>query len=131
MNVLYYLVSVRSGSSSSTTTDFQPQSIVDPTSPSGYSFIELANLFVAYAILIAGFLSLVFMLWGGISFILSGGKDEKVKSAIATIRYSLIGLIITILSITVINIVGAIFGFELVNYLSFSYILDTVNTIFQ
>jgi uncharacterized membrane protein len=106
-------------------------SVLDPNSPTGYDFVDLANKFVAYAILIAGFLSVVFMFVGGISFILSGGKDEKVKQAIATIRYALIGLVVTIISITVINLVGMVFGFELINYLSFSYIIETVNNFFS
>jgi len=41
----------------------------------------LINEIVAYAIILAGFLSIVFMLWGGIQYIVSGGKEDKVKKA--------------------------------------------------
>ena len=75
-------------------------------SDGGYSILELINKGIALVILVAGFLSIVFMLWGGIRFIISGGKEDKVKSAVHSIRYALIGLIVTILSITVINLVG-------------------------
>lgn len=120
-----YLVQLSSGGSADS------MSVLDPNSSTGYDFVDLANKAVAYAILIAGFLSLVFMFVGGISFILSGGKEEKVKAAVSTIRYALIGLVVTIISITVINLVGSVFGFDLVNYISFSYIIDIVNNFFS
>ncbi|MBI4836492.1 MAG: hypothetical protein HY817_04505 [Candidatus Abawacabacteria bacterium] len=99
-------------------------------SDSGYSVLELVNKGIALAILAAGFLSIIFMLWGGIRFIVSGGKEDKVKSAMHSIRYALIGLVVTILSITIINLVGRVFNLQLVNYLSFDGIIATVNSIF-
>ncbi len=92
-----------------------------------YDLVDLANKAIAFAILLSGALSLIFMLYGGISFILSGGKEDKVKSAMNTIRYAIIGLIIVILSLTIINIIGHFFNFELVNYLSFSRIIENAN----
>lgn len=99
-------------------------------SDSGYSVLELINKGIAFVILLAGFLSIVFMLWGGIRFIVSGGKEDKVKSAMHSIRYALIGLVVTILSITIINLVGRIFNLQLVNYLSFDGIISTINSLF-
>ena len=64
-----------------------------------YNIVELINKGLAYAIIIAGFLSVVFIFIGGISFILSGGQEDKIKQAVSTIRYSIIGLIVTILSV--------------------------------
>lgn len=100
-------------------------------SDSGYSVLELVNKGIAFAILAAGFLSIVFMLWGGLRFIVSGGKEDKVKSAMHSIRYALIGLVVTILSITVINLIGRIFNLQLVNYLSFDGIIATINGLFS
>ena len=120
-----YLLALGSGDSSSNV--FPP---IQYESEAGYNFVDLANKAVAYAILLAGLLSVIFMFVGGISFILSGGKEEKVRQAISTIRYALLGLVITILSITVITLVGRIFGLELVNYLSFENIISTVNSFF-
>lgn len=96
----------------------------------GYSVLELINKGIALVILLAGFLSIVFMLWGGIRFIISGGKEDKVKSAMHSIRYALIGLVVTILSITIINLVGRVFNLQLVNYLSFDGIIATINGLF-
>ncbi|MBP6085342.1 hypothetical protein KA517_03840 [Candidatus Gracilibacteria bacterium] len=89
----------------------------------------LINEMVAYAIVIAGLLSVIFMLWGGIQFIISGGKEDKTKSAVGTIRYAIIGLIVTILSVSVINFIGKLFNFDLVNYVNFEHILEIINNI--
>ncbi|MBP7056960.1 hypothetical protein KBB08_00535 [Candidatus Gracilibacteria bacterium] len=89
----------------------------------------LINEMIAYAIVIAGLLSVIFMLWGGIQFIISGGKEDKTKSALGTIRYAIIGLIVTILSVSVINFIGKLFNFDLVNYVNFEHILEIINNI--
>ena len=89
----------------------------------------LINQIIAYAIILAGFLSVVFMLWGGIQFIISGGKEDKVKTATGTIRYAIIGLIVTILAVSVINLIGRVFNLDLVNYVNFDHILELINNI--
>lgn len=101
------------------------------TTSQGYDFIDLANKTIAYGILLAGFLSVVFMFFGGVLFIVSGGKEEKVKDAIHTIRYAIIGLLITILSVTIIHLIGLVFNLQLVNYIKFSHIVEIVNNVFK
>jgi hypothetical protein len=88
---------------------------------------DLVQMGVVYAFIIAGALSAIFIFIGGISFILSGGNEEKIKSAVNTIRYSIVGLIITILSFTFVAIVGRIFGLNLMDYLSYQKIKDSIN----
>lgn len=85
------------------------------------------NELIAYAIILAGFLAIVYLLWGGIQYIISGGKDDKVKNATGTIRNAIIGLIITILSVSVINFISNIFHLDLVHYVNFAHILDIIN----
>lgn len=94
-----------------------------------YEIMEILNRGIAYAIIIAGFLSLVFIFVGGISFILSGGQEEKIKSAVGTIRYSIIGLIITILSTVIIGTVGKAMGLDIIRYINFEDIIDTITSI--
>ena len=89
----------------------------------------IINEMIAYAIVIAGLLSVVYLLWGGIQFIISGGKEDKTKSAMGTIRYAIIGLVVTILSVSVINFIGRLFNFDLVNYINFDHILQIINNI--
>ena len=87
-----------------------------------FNIVDLLNLGVAIAIILAGGLSVFYIFVGGISFILSGGQEDKIRQAIHTIRYAIIGLIVTILSVTMIKIVGFIFGFDLLSVISWERI---------
>ncbi|MBI4836493.1 MAG: hypothetical protein HY817_04510 [Candidatus Abawacabacteria bacterium] len=89
----------------------------------------IINELVAYAIILAGFLAIVYLLWGGLQYIISGGKEDKVKTATNTIKYAIIGLVITILSVSIINFISRIFNLDLVNYVNFAHILDIINNL--
>lgn len=110
-------------------TDIQSSSrnIIDAAE--NYNILEIINIGLAYAIIIAGFLSVVFIFVGGISFILSGGQEEKIKSAVGTIRYAIIGLIVTILATVIIGTVGKAMGLDIIKYLNFGDIVQTITDI--
>ena len=103
------------------------QSIVEAAQ--NYEVLEIINRGLAYAIIIAGFLSVIFIFVGGISFILSGGQEDKIKSAVSTIRYAIIGLIITILATVIIGTVGKAMGLDIIRYINFGDIIDTITQI--
>lgn len=90
---------------------------------------DFINKGIAYAIIVAGFLSIVFIFIGGISFILSGGQEEKIKQAVSTIRYAIIGLIITILAVIIVNAIGKIIGIETTQYINFAEIVRLIQSI--
>ena len=92
---------------------------------------DLVQMFIVYAFIIAGALAAVFIFIGGVSFILSGGNEEKIKKAVNTIRYSIVGLIITVLSFTFVTIVGRIFGLNFLDYLSYEEIKASIDRIIQ
>jgi hypothetical protein len=96
-----------------------------------FDVLEILNRGIAYAIIIAGFLSVVFIFLGGISFILSGGQEDKIKQAVSTIRYAIIGLIITILAIVIVGLVGRALGLDIIQYLNPADIFDTVRNLTQ
>ncbi|PKL36486.1 hypothetical protein CVV38_01100 [Candidatus Peregrinibacteria bacterium HGW-Peregrinibacteria-1] len=98
-------------------------------SAQAFEVMEIINRGIAYAIIIAGFLSVVFIFYGGISFILSGGQEEKIKAAVSTIRYAIIGLIVTILSIVIVGTVGKALGLDIVQYINFRDVIDTITGI--
>lgn len=91
--------------------------------------LDIINRGIAYAIIIAGFLSVIFIFIGGISFILSGGQEEKIKTAVSTIRYAIIGLIVTVLAVIIVNTVGAVIGLNVIEYLNFAQIVDLIKQI--
>ncbi len=91
------------------------------------NLVEIIKKGLAYAILIALFLSVVFVFIGGISFILSGGDEGKIKQAVSTIRYAIIGLIVSILSVVIVSTVGkAVLGFDIFQYINLGEILQTL-----
>ncbi len=107
--------------------DSDAPSIIDAAR--NYDILEIINRGLAYAIIIAGLLSVIFIFIGGISFILSGGSEEKINTAVGTIRYAIIGLIITILAVVIVATVGKALGINVIEYINFSEILDTVTSI--
>lgn len=94
----------------------------------GFEVFDLVHTGIAWALIIAAFLSVIFIFIGGISFILSGGQEDKVKQAVSTIRYAIVGLIITILAITVVAFVGRMFGIDLV-FIKFEAIIQQISDI--
>ncbi len=93
------------------------------------SVVDLINQLIAFAIILAGLLSFAFVFWGGIRFILSGGEDEKIKEAVSTIRFAIIGLIFTMASVIIVNVVGRVVGINTVKYLNVQQIIQTIDSI--
>lgn len=93
------------------------------------NIVEIINRGLAYAIIIAGLLSVIFIFVGGISFILSGGQEDKIKQAISTIRYAIIGLIVTVLAVVIVSAVGGALGLDVIKYINFGDIINTITSI--
>lgn len=103
------------------------QSIVDAGEQ--LAITEIINKGIAYAIIAAGLLSIVFIFVGGISFILSGGQEDKIKQAVSTIRYAIFGLIITVLAVVIVGTVGKVLGLDIIKYINISEIFETVRNV--
>ncbi len=91
---------------------------------------DIVYLFAALAILGAGALSIIFIFFGGFSFILSGGDETKVKQAIHTIRYAIIGLVISLLSLVFVPVIGKLFGVNF-NFFDFETLSNRINVLFE
>jgi hypothetical protein len=61
--------------------------------------------------------------------ILSGGKDEKIKPAINTIRYAVIGIIVTVFTIFVFPILGRLLGLDVEKYAEPKRIFEKIEEI--
>jgi len=94
-----------------------------------YDALEIINRGIAYAIILAGFLSVVFTFFGGISFILSGGQEDKIKQAVSTIRYAIIGLIVTIFSVVIVAFVGNALGLNVVQYINLGEVFELIGNL--
>jgi hypothetical protein len=92
------------------------------------SIIDIVATFIALSLIVASILCLVFIIIGGISFILSAGNEEKIKKAVHTIRFAIIGLIVTFAAFFAVSWISRLLDipFEL----NFSTILDLMREIF-
>lgn len=91
------------------------------------SALDIVSTFIALGLIAATILCLVFIIIGGISFILSAGNEDKIKKAVHTIRYSIIGLIVAFIAYFLVLFIARIMDipFEL----SFSDIIDLMTKI--
>ena len=97
-------------------------------------FGEFILLAISLFVLAAGLLSILFILWWGLLLILSGGKDDKIKPAINTIRFAVIGVVVTVLTIFLFPVFGRLLGLDVEKYAKpqriFEKIEDIGNKIF-
>lgn len=71
---------------------------------------------IAIFVLIAWVFSIVFILRGWLLLILSGGKDDKIKPAVNTIRYAIIWIVVTVWTIFVFPILGRLLWLDVKKY---------------
>ncbi|HEX9503061.1 MAG TPA: hypothetical protein VF974_01930 [Patescibacteria group bacterium] len=64
--------------------------------------VYVINILIA----IAGIIAVLFLIYGGLQYITSGGNEEVAESAKKTIQNSIIGLVIIILSFTIITVIA-------------------------
>lgn len=93
------------------------------------SIVDIVATFIALSLIVASILCLVFIIVGGITFILSAGNEDKIKKAVHTIRFSIIGLIVTFVAFFAVAWITRLLDipFEL----NFQTIVDLMQQIFQ
>lgn len=91
--------------------------------------VEIVATFIALALIVASFLCLLFIIVGGITFILSAGNEDKIKKAVHTIRYAIIGLFVTFVAFFAVSWISKILGIPF--DLNFSMILQLMQDIFN
>lgn len=86
-----------------------PKNVPQGGADSAERIIQIGiSLFLAAGILIA----LIYLILAGIQWTTSGGDKQKVEQARAKITYTIIGLIVMLLSFFIINYVFGFFGVE-------------------
>ncbi|MSR87134.1 hypothetical protein EXS70_03100 [Candidatus Peribacteria bacterium] len=92
------------------------------------SVIDIFATFIALGMIAASMLCLVFIIVGGITFILSAGNEEKIKKAVHTIRFAIIGLFVTFIAFFAVSWISKLLDipFEL----NFSTIVALMQDIF-
>lgn len=91
-----------------------------------YELSDIVRIAIALVVLVSGFMAVVFILWGGVKLILSGGKDEKVKPAVNSIRFAVLGIIVIIVALFVTPKVGDMLGLNVSQYVDPQEIFQTI-----
>lgn len=92
-------------------------------------FGDFVLIWIAGIVIFAGIFSIWYILWWGILLILSWGKDEKIKPAINSIRYALVGLILIVISIFIFPKVAGLLGLDVTKYSSPDKIFNKIEEI--
>lgn len=74
----------------------------------GYIFKIALNIIEAL-LYVTGYVSLGFIIWGGFKFMLFGDNSSGVASARKTIQNAVIGLVLSIFSVAIVNVVSGAF----------------------
>ena len=93
---------------------------------SSYELSDIVKLAIALIVLVSGFLAVFFIIWSGVMLILSGGKDEKVKPAINSMRYSILGIIVIIICLFAAPKIGDLLGLNVSKYVDPTEIFRTI-----
>jgi uncharacterized membrane protein len=92
------------------------------------SVLDIIATFIALALVVASILCLIFIIVGGITFILSAGNEEKIKKAVHTIRFAIIGLFVTFIAFFAVSKIARLL--EIPFELSFSTVIELMRDIF-
>ena len=98
-------------------------------SSGSYTPADIIRVGVSLIVLVAWLCSILFIVWGGLMLILSGGKDEKVKPAINSIRYAVVWIIVIVIAIFVAPKVSEMLGLGTHQYLSPQNIFNTIKVL--
>ncbi|GEM_PF-674163 len=88
----------------------QEISISDPILSKSLTLTDILQFGITLLFVIAIIGALIFLIWGGVSWITSGGDKEKLDKARKTIIFAIIGLIVVLLSFVIMNFIGNIMG---------------------
>lgn len=77
---------------------------------------DIVLLIISIFVLVSWVLSILFILWWGLLMILSGWKEEKITPALNTIRYAILWVIITVITIFLFPILGKLLGLDVEKY---------------
>lgn len=92
-------------------------SIAVPT-PSNLKVFNLGQLLsgaIGFILVIAALAAFIFLIWGGIQWITSGGDKASVEAARSRILAAIIGLFVVFAAWALMTILGQFFGFDITN----------------
>ena len=82
-------------------------------SKTGFAGQGIFQLAIQLLFVFAIILSLSYMIWGGIQWIMSGGEKNGIEAARQKIIYAVIGLVLVFAAFLILSAISVIFGIEL------------------
>lgn len=79
------------------------------------SFPGIIGTLIRLILIVAIVISLFFLIYGGIRWVLSGGDKTAVEAARNHIVAAIVGLVIVLLAFFILNLIGGFFGITLTN----------------
>ncbi len=79
---------------------------------------------ISAAIIIAALLTFMYLVWGGIEWLTSGGDKTKYEAARDRITAAVIGLAIVAAAWAIMKLIGTFFGINLEENIEFGNVLD-------
>lgn len=79
----------------------------------------IISVLVATVIIVAGLAAFIYLILGGFQYLTSGGDKTQAQAARDRITYALMGLIIIVAAVAIANILGAVFGINLLGNIKF------------
>ena len=79
------------------------------------SFGKVVSNIIQVLVVLAVIIAVIFLVWGGIKWILSGGDKAKVESARNTIIGGIVGLVLVFLAYFIIGVIANLFGININN----------------
>jgi hypothetical protein len=94
-----------------------------------YAFEDIIRIGIAMIVIVAGFLSIMYIIWWGFLMILSGGNEEKIKPAVNHIRHAVIGVIFLVAILFIFPVLMSLIGLPYGDYVKPSAIFETINSL--
>ncbi|MDO8558638.1 MAG: pilin [bacterium] len=76
-------------------------------------FYEIIQAATSWILVFGLLIGVLFVIWGGVKYITSGGDDTKAKDAKNIILYAIIGTVFLVLATALIKIIASFFGADL------------------
>lgn len=83
--------------------------------PASKLLADILSNAIGFLTIISGIFFMLYFIIGGLSWVMSGGKPDKVQKAQDTMTSAAIGLIIVAASYTIIFVVGKVLGIDILN----------------
>lgn len=78
-------------------------------------FATLMRGAIGFILVVAALAAFIYLIWGGVSWITSGGDKTKTEAARSRIMAAIIGLFVVFAAWAIMSILGEFFGFNLGN----------------